>query len=266
MININQKAGGGVVTYGAYSIQNGLVLNLDAANPNSYTPGATAWLDLSGRGNNYYTADTYGASRSAPTLITTGGLTYFSFNDTATISDNLSSPQFFYRIVSNTDDIGGLAIYTQVTMDYWCNVTYLAADTYHPLYEKGWGDQIEFLANQANLPKVNIVATSSHVVSGLSTLSQSTWYNLCYTYDFNSLLLYINGSYVNGISYSGTAASYPNNRSSIGANSQGMTLDPNLTYRKYLHGYIGQIKFYNRALSAAEVLQNYKSSKSRYGK
>jgi len=35
--------------------------------------------------------------------------------------------------------------------------------------------------------------------------------------------------------------------------------------RQYFNGKISNIQVYNRALSAAEVLQNYNASKSRFG-
>ena len=85
------------------------------------------------------------------------------------------------------------------------------------------------------------------------TLSDNTWYQLIVTYNSGTVNYYIN-------SVSSGSGSYTFTPSSI-----------NLILGRYhmgsypLNGQLANVKFYNRALSATEVLQNYNATRKRFG-
>ena len=81
----------------------------------------------------------------------------------------------------------------------------------------------------------------------------NTWYNLVLTRDVsNNIRVYRDGivsSNVGGIGLTILIDQIGRFESSVGANN--------------IKGSIGEVKIYNRALSASEVLQNYNASKKR---
>ena len=62
--NFYGYSGGGIVT-------TGLILNLDAGNPSSYSGSGTTWTDLTGNG---YNAELIGS----PTFVSNGNKSYFN--------------------------------------------------------------------------------------------------------------------------------------------------------------------------------------------
>jgi len=83
------------------------------------------------------------------------------------------------------------------------------------------------------------------------TLSSNTWSQLAITRDTSITTLYLNGSVV------GTTNRTPGTNTSY-----------DFTYGDSIvgaSGNVSNIQFYNRALTAAEVLQNYNALKGRFG-
>ena len=103
--------------------------------------------------------------------------------------------------------------------------------------------------------------------SGLTNLSTTTatymntsnWYQVVATYTSGSRKLYINGTLVNSDAQTGT----------ITTNANGMSIGAyggfNGSRGYYYNGNIASVKIYNRALTAAEIQQNFNATKSRYG-
>tara|TARA_B100000427_G_C15344829_1_gene522830 strand:- start:421 stop:795 length:375 start_codon:yes stop_codon:yes gene_type:complete len=93
------------------------------------------------------------------------------------------------------------------------------------------------------------------------TASTNTWYNIVVTHTHASPISF----YVNGVHKHTTSTSYSNNPAvtnwSIGAGGVTSSSDGNEPFI----GDISTVCIYNRALSAAEVKQNFDSQKERYG-
>jgi len=109
------------------------------------------------------------------------------------------------------------------------------------------------------------------------TASANTWYHVVMTYDGNWTVggdkVYIY-QYINGVSYEDPGP--PTNRNAnadMGRN--GSNNGPRFAIGGHaintpdigelMQGYVSQVRIYNRPLTAAEVLQNYNATKSRYG-
>jgi hypothetical protein len=89
-------------------------------------------------------------------------------------------------------------------------------------------------------------------------ITTSVWQNIVYSKNGTSLLGYMNGTQV----YTGTATdgtvSYPINRNlRVGNYVQDTT--------RGFNGSIAQVSVYNRALTAAEIQQNFNALRGRYG-
>jgi hypothetical protein len=78
-----------------------------------------------------------------------------------------------------------------------------------------------------------------------------------YIFTYNGITLQ---SYVNGLPFTSTPAS-----GTLGTNVNPVTIGRNLNAGEYLTGNVPVAKIYNRALSAAEVQQNFNALRGRYG-
>jgi hypothetical protein len=89
------------------------------------------------------------------------------------------------------------------------------------------------------------------------------WYNIVMTYDVNvspTLNAYVNTAYVG--STDGAKGSPATTYLTMGAPGNDYI---NIAGVPYFNGYIGAWKIYNRALTSAEVKQNFAALRSRYG-
>lgn len=93
--------------------------------------------------------------------------------------------------------------------------------------------------------------------AGSFTVTAGTWYHVVLTYDGATVKLYKNGILSGSLSYVGTPVS--SNAGCI----LGSHYDP--TSNQYLNAEIPVAKIYNKALSDAEVNQNFAALRGRYG-
>jgi len=216
-------------------VTSGLVLNLDAANPQSYAGTGTTWTDLSGNSNN-------GTLTSGPTFDVAGGRN-ISFNG-------------FTNYVAGTNT-SSLQLTGDLTVAAWVK---LGNNSSQGIFEKmyyapynGYG-----ITKQDGLFKFWTASASvwAYTVSNTTYVADSRWY------------------YVTGVRTSGV------NRLFVNAVLQTDSQSPPLAnsgdiyvigryYSNvngyYLGGNISSVTAYNRALSAAEVTQNFSALRGRYG-
>ena len=111
---------------------------------------------------------------------------------------------------------------------------------------------------------------STNVSNAVGTANQSnfstnTWYYYFTVYDgsltgnSNRLKLWINNTQYT-LTYDATVPSTPYNANS----TLGIGYGPAANF-PYFNGKISVLTYYNRALTAAEILQNYNATKSRFG-
>jgi hypothetical protein len=149
-----------------------------------------------------------------------------------------------------------LNISTSITVEAW--VKYNAqggatAKTYSVItYKSGWGWLLEDQSGQFNFRISTSVTADSNVNSSYSH-GLNTWNHVVGTYDGTSQKIYVDGILKNSTSLTGTI-NVAGNTVRLG-NYEG---DYNLT------GNIGVVRVYNKALSAAEVAQNYEAQKSKF--
>ncbi len=229
---------------GPQIVRSGLVLCLDAANQRSYLGSGTVWSDLSGNGN---------------TGTLTNGPTFNSENGGSIVFDGVN------------DYVGlgtpsSLNLTSALTISAFVNISSFVTNTWYTIYEKGYGGPIEqtyFRINNYTNPRTLQVGTyndsgADRLASvSIDTLSTNTWYNFCGLYDGAAWRLYIDGVFQTSTTTGGPYVQ--NNPVSVGAawivNS----------YSRIFNGRIANCLVYNRGLTAAEVLQNYNATKSRFG-
>ena len=142
-----------------------------------------------------------------------------------------------------------------LTMESWCypNTT---TSQYGFLFEKGLVNTqyANFFENNAFVFRtMGLSASSLNIASSL--FSANSWNHIVCTYTSGTKRIYLNGIQV-GVATGLTGTISTNaNGPRIGAHSSGY----------YLDGEIAASRVYNKALTAAEVTQNFNAQKSRFG-
>ena len=213
-------------------VKSGLILELDAADINSYVGSGTSWKDLSGNGYN-------GTLTNGPTFSgTNGGCIVFDGVD-----DFVTIP----LVTTQT---------TTVSMEIWFNAASLLGNK--SLFYNGSGASNGYGFNLGS----GGVATTLYVFFGgisldvvrFANTQTNTWYHAVYTRRTSPSIL--DSLYINGVSTSTGTTLTPNTPTG----STVITLST-----AAFNGKVSVARMYNRTLTAAEVLQNYNAVKARFG-
>jgi len=222
------------VRSGADSIyKSGLVMYLDAANYKSYTSGSTVWTDLSGNKN-------HGTLVNGPTFNSGNGgsVVFDGSNDSLSIAYNATSMAAWSTaqtiILWEYDNYAGgnAYLYRQATSGYG---TWLASG----------GDNLEYYYGNA-----------SSDISGNSNLRafsypRGRWNMLVSTRNTSQVRWYVNN----------VSTNFTSNPYGVLTSTTSNITIANAPWA----GRIAIIQAYDRALTAAEVSQNWNAKKRRFG-
>jgi hypothetical protein len=214
-------------------VTNGLVLALDAGDRNSYVSGSTTWIDLAGTNNG--------------TL--TNGPTFNSGSGGSIVFDGIDDYITFPSVTLNTN--------TGFTIDMWIYI-----NDPQPVYSNFWSYWLNIGGNggfewgvYANTGSQGIFLVKDAGASGGPTVTSSyvgnQWANIIFGCNSTIPFIYTNGT------LSGTANNFRNINITITEILRGSN--------RYFKANQASIKFYNRALTASEILQNYNAQKSKFG-
>jgi hypothetical protein len=214
---------------------NGLVLNLDAGVANSYPGTGTTWFDLASSNN--------GTLVNGPTYdINNGGSLSFSTNKYVTIPTGDS-----YNF--GTSDF---------TIEGWVNFNSISTNQIFVSKFTSWVSNLDFVFRfNFATPRISFIAGDLSAISLQNTynITTNTWYNYCVSRVSGVTTLYLNG--IAQMSHTGSV-NIPNDKTDIRLGYAQDNSEP-------LNGRMSGFKVYNRGLSATEVLQNFNSSRGRFG-
>jgi len=223
---------------GGRLVSDGLVLCLDAANRKSFVSGSTVWRDLSNNNNS-------GSLTNGPTFNSANGgsIVFDGTNDYVNLPHliNVSNP---------------------ITWNIWFKTTntdsgFLFSDWSSPSFSFLFRIYFGFFG--IGLRNSSQQDISDSTVGRVALLSNNI-YNICVTYSqtVGSLNIFSNGSLVQQTGNNVSPANIVNtsNNFSIGLKQDTST---------YFVGNVYIASMYNRALSAAEILNNYNVTKKRFG-
>lgn len=227
--------------YNSQIIKDGLVLCLDAGNRKSYAGSGTAWNNLNKNGNN-------GTLINGPTYTNSfgGGLVFDGVDDYV-----------------SAGDLG--AFYTKGTISYWMYST--AVENFRNPFSTHYlginaGIRFEQYTTTSPYGGFNVSVGNdggtyvAYDYSPSAVLSSNTWYEvvLCWDASANRVSGCLNGV----LKFDTSHNLWPTTLPSISIGSGFSTA-------RYFKGNIPNVKIYNRSLSMPEVLQNYNSTKARFG-
>ena len=221
-------------TFPSELVTDGLVLNLDAGDPRSYPGSGTTWTDLSGNGNN-------------GTLV---NATYSNANGGNIVFNGTNSKVTF---PSTNIPINGVA-----TISLWFKST--SGTVYQNMFDTPDNSSGVWITLNGGSVQPGLIAAGWSTLSNYLTASYSanTWYNLVLVGDNNvGASLYLNGTLVASNTIKNVPSIIDLNTSRLG-NVDGDRAS------EWFSGNISNFSVYNRALSAAEVAQNYDALKVRY--
>ena len=213
-------------------ITSGLVLELDAADKNSYPGSGTTWYDTSGNGYNHNVANT--------TFTTFQGVQCFNNSTTGYIFPVSST----YTFTQNYTMIAWANALSDAQVSTWRTLWRTLPDD-HPILIQDGSDLIGYYDN-------NSAGFVSYGVTlgGLGLANKWTMFTITGT-GGSTYLYYNNATYAGSVAYTANG----NNHDAI-ANVNG-TSQP--------FGYVASAMLYNRPLSTAEISQNYNALKTRFG-
>jgi hypothetical protein len=224
-------------------VTNGLVMNLDAGNRQSYVSGSTTWRDLSGNEYN-------GTLTNSPT---------FNTSNLGNISFISSSQQYIncgtYTLTSAVD----------FTVTSWFNKTASTVGFLFSIDASSCGNSpMTYVAIDTIITCRYETTTSSNLLSSSISVNDSNWHSVSYVRSGANSLLYIDGILNNTLAITGTAGTGTKNM--LIGTRQGSISNPAGCGATYLTANIATMMFYSRALSAQEVAQNYNALKSRFSR
>ena len=222
-------------------VQNGLILALDAADKNSYRGTGTNWIVLSGNANS-------GSLKNGPTFSNSnGGVVVFDGIDDYVAGGNLGS------------------FYSQGTISYWMYST--AVENYRNPFTtnyNGFNVGIRFEQYTTSSPYGGfsvVIGNDAGTYLGYSyspsaILTVNSWYNVVLVWNTvtNKAIGYLNGVLKFDESHTYWATTLP-----------AIAIGNGFSSARYFKGNVSSVEIYNRALSTTEVLQNYNTTKTRFG-
>ena len=208
--------------------ESGLVLELDAGNSKSYPGSGTTWTDLSNNGN---------------TGTLTNGPTYSSANGGSLGFDGVDD----YVQLPNS-----LGYSTEVSAFAWFRSTGSPLGGYHIIYG---GVELEISIPTSGEIRTGVYTNVRYVSNHGSGLVDGNWHQVGFTFSGTTKT-----SYIDGVSV-GTQTTAETLTSSFSDRTMGR-FGNNSNY--YLNGRISNTSIYNRALTAAEVQQNFNATRSRF--
>ena len=222
------------IAYNSRVVVDGLVLCLDAANTKSYPGSGTTWTDLSGRGNT-------GTLTNGPTYSSTNGgsLSFDGVDDKVVIS---SSSSFAFGTGNLT--VTGWGYVTS-------HINYRILASTRPGnggYANAW-----HIGTDAN-GTILLYSNAFNLQSASNAVPVNQWFYWTFTRDTGIGKLFVNTIVV----ASGSVTNdYTLTQIGIG--------DFPITGAEPWSGRISNTSIYNRALSAAEIQQNYNALRGRFG-
>ena len=219
---------------GPHIVTDGLVFAVDAGSERSYAGTGTTWKDLSATGIN-------GTLTNGPTFNSSNGGSFLFDNTDDYVSLGASSE---------------LSITNQISVFSWVKVnTFSAWDGVFGTY-----DGVNFVHFQLAYGRLNVYiygpnAGYGSLDSGYDKLTAGEWSNIGLTFGSQTLKVYLNGVAM-PTTVTGSSAN-------IGGTSE-MSIGRVFSGSRYLGGNLANTMIYNKALSQAEVTQNYNAEKSRF--
>jgi hypothetical protein len=233
-------------------IQDGLVLDLDASDRNSYVSGSTTWFDLSGNDNHF---TLYNGPTFSNNIITLDGIDdYMRSINTINLTTTNAVTVILY-MKANTYGTSVKILYELSTNFNNREDCFVAAFS-----DNSVGQDYEVLASVKGNVNFYIASYSKTMLNDLAWNQHTIIHNTAQP--TTEVIMYGNGQ-------AGTVVQNPvpsynaNNTNNFG--NQPLFIGSRAGSSLFAPMSLGGIQIYNRALTQAEIQQNYTALKSKFG-
>jgi hypothetical protein len=145
-------------------------------------------------------------------------------------------------------DSSSLDLTNGLTIEGWVNASSIG--NWQTLAVKEQSNDLCYGLFNVNLwPAANLFVGSEQISYGSQQISLLNWNHLALTYDGTSQNLYVNGAPVGSYPLSGP----------IATSSQPLRIGGNSVWGQYFGGVIEEVRIYNRALAASEILNDMRA-------
>jgi hypothetical protein len=240
------------INYNPRTVTDGLVLALDAGNTKSYPGSGTTWTDLSGRGNNGTLVNGVGYSSNNNGVLSLDGVNDYimTYNDANVFSNNNSLTVSIFANIDEPTKTGRGALVSSQKFQ---------GESDAGGYGLCIGDGTTLCVNLTK--SISGTDTTYQLLTSFTYVRQQFRY---YSFTYNDSTKTVT-TYMNDVQQAtSTNANYgwtvntTNRLTYIGINWQG-------GWGTYYNMKIGPVQVYNRALTAAEVRQNFNALRGRFG-
>ena len=224
---------------------NSLVLGLEASDANSFNKNnGRVWSDLTGNQNSGSIINGVAFNNNAYGSFNFNGInSYISISNPTTFQSQNLSISIWINPLTQTNVLTTLVDYDHAASNGWVIQSEDATTNRNYYFAYYDGTVFQPVGNYGAGKGIQI--------------TNSIWNNIVYTKNGTSVIGYLNG--VQSVSYtaSNSNINYQSNKNfQIGNIVQ--------NYNRFFNGSISTVQIYNKALSAAEVLQNYNQYKTRF--
>jgi len=224
---------------GPNTIETGLVISVDAANPTSYPGSGTTWRDLSGNSKNGTTSGaTYGSQNG-------GVFNFDGINDTI----SFGTGNTFFPL-------------TSFTIDLWTQSkgTVPTTGTTPGLFGFTYGIRAYFDLTNRVVLSISSGSSSQNLTYTHNTniRDDGSWNNIVFQATPTNSYIYLNGELKasRSLTWLGDTI-WPTNTWNLGRDNNNST--------QFFTGSIASYKMYNTALTLPQIQQNYNAMRGRFG-
>lgn len=221
-------------------VTNGLFLYLNASDTSSYAGTGTTWFDLTANNRDFTLLNGTAFSSTVPKSFSFDGVNdYAMYSFYRSNSLSTKTVEVVYRS-TGTEPVDQ-SIYAIMGGSSGTN------NAQTEIFVDGLGTTLKTRTITNTAPEISY------------SVSLNTIYHVVYVEDFSTTTatLYVNGESAGTASLTGTVYQYDSGRTHIGVQKVG--------FSRYLRGNVYLAREYNRALTPAEVLQNYFSAIGQIG-
>ena len=224
---------------GPNTIETGLVISVDAANPTSYPGSGTTWRDLSGNSKNGTTSGaTYGSQNG-------GVFNFDGINDTI----SFGTGNTFFPL-------------TSFTIDLWTQSkgTVPTTGTTPGLFGFTYGIRAYFDLTNRVVLSISSGSSSQNLTYTHNTniRDDGSWNNIVFQATPTNSYIYLNGELKasQSLTWLGNTV-WPTNTWNLGRDNNNST--------QFFTGSIASYKMYNTALTLPQIQQNFNAIRGRFG-
>ena len=234
------------VAYNPRIITDGLILNLDAANTKSYPGSGTTWTDLSNENNHSTISNFAVGSLNGGTLTADGANSFGVINAAASLQPASITIEVMCKPIYNDQNYANV-------------ISYPPNDDVHQSPWMIYAIYLQHVSGNITSRPLHSRFGGTMVVSSAGAFDFNAWNHLVVTFHNQAVKFYRDGNVHSTHSISPSTINYS------GYENQNVFIGQNPSGSEDFEGEYSNVKLYNRALTDAEVSQNFNAIRGRFG-